>query len=246
VTSTLFPYSTLFRSKASRTVLLKDLNGHNTVQLHATGVFAHYYWYKDGMRIDFPGSRDDTVRNPVFNPGACAGGQCEGNGIYTLVTAGPDGCPGPPSDPVHIVFNDLAPIRISTPQHFTGYAIKDGGVMLSWKDASSNESGFEIWRRLVIDETMYGNWQLAVLTERNATTFTDRKLIPSRTYHYKIRAVGNGIRSAYAPEGEEEYLVIHTLKDPERPTPPQHVSVTAPRPRQLRLTWSPSSDNVGI
>jgi predicted esterase len=229
------------------TVILKDLNNYNNAHLSAVGNFEHYYWYKDGVLLDLYGNEDDTTRNPIFKQGTCTNvPACTGNGVYTLVTAGLDNCPSPASEPKHIYFNNQAPVNITAPASFTGNSSSPSGANLNWADASTNELGFEIWRRKIISAGTYSKWALATLTNSNVTSFADSGLEPSSTYQYKIRAVGTQGRSNYTPSASNQYLTITTQGDHAPPTAPTNVVASATGIREITLQWQASGDNTGI
>jgi predicted esterase len=228
------------------TVLLKDLNNYSYAHLHSAQTADHYYWYRNGVRIDLPGTLDDTTRHPIIKPGDCTSGTCTGNGTYTLVTAGFNNCPSPVSEPVYIYFNNQAPINIPAPTTFTGNATSSSTASLAWTDASSNEIGFEIWRRKQLTSTTYTKWYMPVLTGPNVRSYVDSRLEPSSTYQYKIRAVGTSGRSNYTPLSATQYLIITTQGDSQVPTTPTNLVATNTAIREIKLTWNGSTDNTGI
>ena len=226
--------------------VLKGLDNYGYAHLKAEGNFAHYYWYKNGVLINLPGSQDDTTRYVKLSSGDCSSGTCVGNGVYTLVVAGADNCPSPKSDGKYIFFNNQAPINIPAPTNFTGSALSDGRVTLSWADASSTENGFEIWRRRQTGSTTYSAWQMAPLVPANQKSFIDKGLMPSSTYQYKIRAAGNAGRSNYTPSASNQYLVIVTAGDSQNPIAPKNLMADGTGIREIELRWEPSTDNTGI
>ena len=228
------------------TVVLKGLDYYGYAHLKAEGDFAHYYWYKNGVLQNLPGTQDDTTRHVRFSAGDCSSGSCTGNGVYTLVVAGPDNCTSPPSEGKYIFFNNQAPINITAPTNFTGSPLSNGRVNLDWNDASSNENGFEIWRRRQTGSTTYAKWEMAPIIKPNVTNFIDQGLIPSSTYQYKIRAVGNSGRSNYTPVASNQFLIITTSGDTQNPTAPQNLTATSTGIREIKLEWQASSDNTGI
>jgi hypothetical protein len=222
------------------TVKLKDLNSYNSLRIISVGEAAHYYWYKNGALVDLSGSVDDTVRYATI-------ASSSGNGQYTLVTSTDDGCPSPASDPVHVYFSDAAPVSITAPSGFTGQSSSMTSVTLNWTDASSNETGFEIWRRKVTGTSTYTKWEMRALTAANVKTFVDNGSEPASTYHYKIRAVNNTARSNYAPSNSTSTnLVVNTMTDTQNPSVPQTLTATTVGINTIKLSWKASTDNTGI
>lgn len=70
-----------------------------------------------------------------------------------------------------------------------------GQVVVTWGDASSNESGFTVQRSLLTGTT-WGAWGNAGTVAANVTTFTDTGRTTGRQYRYQVRAngvVGNSV-----------------------------------------------------
>ncbi len=227
-------------------VKLKDLNYNNYAYLYSAQKADHYYWYKDGALVNLSGTVDDTVRYPKFSAGDCSTGNCVGNGKYTLVTAAFNNCPSPASDPIYVYFSDQAPINITAPSTFTGSATGQTTAKVNWTDASTNEGGFEIWRRKKTGTSTYTKWALATLTGPNVTTLNDSGLDPGSLYQYKIRAVSNTGRSNYTPASSSQYLVINTSADTSLPTTPTGLTATTTGVGEVTLKWNASTDNNGI
>jgi hypothetical protein len=231
------------RITQSGTVVMKDLNYYNYANLSSIDKADHYYWYKDGTLVNLAGTVDDTVRFAKMSSGDCSSGNCVGNGNYTLVTAGFNNCPSPPSDPIHVYFSDQAPINITAPTSFTGNGTSPTTATVRWTDASSNEGNFEVWRRQKIGTT-YGKWAMAPLTTPNATSLNDVGLLPGSEYQYKIRAVSSSGRSNYTPASG--YLTIQTSPDTQNPTTPTNLIATNTAIQEITLTWNAATDNTGI
>jgi hypothetical protein len=225
------------------TVLLKDLNNGTTAQLEASQEFAHYYWYKNGVLLDFPGDEDDTLRSVTIEPGNCKGA-CTGNGAYTLSVSNYDNCKSAPSAAKYLFFNDQAPVNIATPSEFTGEKNSASSIVLRWKDNGTTELGYEIWRRRK-SGTDFSPWQMATLTAANASTFIDQNLEPSATYQYKIRAAGANGRSDYAPAGTD-VVEISTGTDTIAPSAPSQLVAKRTGLDKALLRWNASTDDTGI
>jgi hypothetical protein len=225
------------------TVLLRDLNNNNNAYLESANDAAHYYWYKDGTLINFPGDEDDTLRAVTISPGNCTG-TCSNTGAYTLMTSSYDQCKSTPSEAKHLFFSNQAPQNITAPGALSSSSATAATITLTWNDLSTNETGFEIWRRKRISDTQFTLWQMAALTDANATTFIDSRLIPSSEYHYKIRAVSNTGRSPYFPN--DNTVVIMTAPDTQPPTAPENLKVLWYGPDKGILRWMPAGDDSGI
>ncbi|HRF35126.1 MAG TPA: fibronectin type III domain-containing protein, partial [Cyclobacteriaceae bacterium] len=223
---------------ASGTQVFPTINGNgveNSVKLSASEKADRYYWYYGGNTnpIVHPGvntNYQDTVSSITR-----AGGS--NPGYYTLKTADFGNCPSPLSDPEYYVWN--ATINITAPGNFAGQATSYSTIFLSWTDNSNNEKGFEVWRRKA-GETIF---KFVVRTAEDAVSFEDTGLEPNTTYQYKLRAVSNTGRSDHAPATN---LVVNTPADPNIPTAPQNLAVTANDTENITLAWTASTDDSGI
>jgi hypothetical protein len=220
------------------TVLLRDLNTNNSASFEAKGVYDRYHWFKNGLRIDFPGDDDDSLKN-VTIPSTMGAGQ------YTLQVSNFDGCASAMSAAKNIIFNDAAPLSVTAPTGFNGVVTSGVEITLTWTDASNNETGFEIWRRRKVNETTFTAWEMVTLTAANVNTYKDSGLTSSTTYHYKIRGVNVSARSEYTPAGTANLEVTTTL-DTTAPTIPASVSAEPTGVGRVEVSWKPASDNSGV
>lgn len=211
----------------------------NTIRLKSSAKADRYLWYKNGTLIDIPlNNMDDTVSVYTITSTSTTN-----NGAYTLRTAGLDGCASPVSDPINLFFNNSAPLLSDNniPTSFRLVSVTGSTATLAWNDVSSVEQAYEIWRRAP-GETFI----MAGRTSANAVTFTDRGLIPSTAYEYKIRALNNQGRSKYAPaDSPETNLVVTTAADTQAPTAPANVRVVRNTTSSISLAWDASTDNNG-
>lgn len=219
------------------TVLLKDLNGYANARLEATGDFAHYYWYKNGVLLDLPGNQDDTLKLATINPSY-------GKGEYSLRVAGYDNCKSPPSVVKKVIFNDQAQVKLITPANFTAQNLSPSEISLAWTDISG-DAAYEIWRRK-ISATDTTAWIMATLTQINTASFADNHLLPSSNYQYTIRAVSVFERSNYFKEINGEYLSVTTAADTEAPSIPANLIAKQSAVKTIKLSWSPSIDNAAV
>jgi hypothetical protein len=219
------------------TLMLKDLNLYNSVRLRSNVIANKYLWYKDNVLLNLTGTQDDTTRHPIISYTA-------GNGAYSLVTSTVSGCKSQASNSVNVYFSDTAPVTVTAPGSFAGAPNGISAVRLTWTDLSSNERGFEIWRRTRVGTTN-SKWEMRTLTAANATTFNDLSA-PNTTYHYKIRAVSTTARSNYNPSSSTQYLVVTTATETIPPSIPQTLTAATAAIGSIKLDWKASTDNSGI
>jgi hypothetical protein len=213
---------------------------YNTVYLKSDSTWGKYYWYKNGVLFDVNyTSFDDTVSTLRLYYGSSSG-----NGKFTLIARGTDGCLTPPSDTTNLYFGNSGPLMPTgnTPTNFAGTTISNNTIDLTWNDISSIETGYEIWRR-----KPGGIFYLAGTTEPNATYFRDTRLEPSVSYDYKVRAVGYNSRSNYAPNNSKTInLIVTTSADTTPPSDPANLVVTGNTLNSISLQWTGSTDDTGI
>jgi hypothetical protein len=114
----------------------------------------------------------------------------------------------------------------------SGPGVRPVTVSLTWVDASSNETGFELQRSL--DPTFAAGtatWNLPA----DARAFVDDTAEPVKTYHYRIRAFNGVGASAWS-----ETTVVTPGEPPEAPSSLSVLGVTS---RSVYLAWLDRSNN---
>jgi probable HAF family extracellular repeat protein len=82
---------------------------------------------------------------------------------------------------------------VAAPSDLRARAISSHQIQLTWKDNSSNEAGFEVWRVREGEE----RFTLVKKVPANTAAYTDAGLQPQTTYTYVVRAyTASGTRSA--------------------------------------------------
>jgi len=69
---------------------------------------------------------------------------------------------------------------------------KDGGTNIAWVDDSSDESGFELERRVA-----NGSWMRLSVTDSNVTGLIDDSVLPGVIYEYRLRSINAYGHSAW-------------------------------------------------
>ncbi len=97
------------------------------------------------------------------------------------------------SDTVSIISTYL-----STPTGLAATCIDGQSIKITWKDVSTKETGFEIWRKVGAS----GSWELYTTMGRNAISFVDTSISAKNSYSYRVRAKinDNTVYSDYSNE----------------------------------------------
>lgn len=104
-------------------------------------------------------------------------------------------------------------------------------VVLAWVDRSSNETGFEIYRRGGV-----GSYSLLKTTAANVTTYTDTGLTIGTTYTYFVRSINSGGFSINSNEASISIV-------PDAPASPSDLVITSVASNQIILNWVDKSLN---
>src|SRR5207249_3044726 len=76
-------------------------------------------------------------------------------------------------------------------------------VDLSWRDTSSNETAFAVWRK-----GPGTDWTRIAVCIPNSTTYADTGLAPLTGYAYRLRAIGSGGASVWSSEASVTTLPL--------------------------------------
>lgn len=111
---------------------------------------------------------------------------------YRVRASNPSGNSDPSEEvSVTIPTPPLAPSRL------TARAVSDTRINLSWRDASTNEEGFEIERK-----SGGADWSLLQTVPAGTRSYQDGAAAASTAYSYRVRARNGGGTSAYSNEAK--------------------------------------------
>ncbi|MEI9921933.1 MAG: fibronectin type III domain-containing protein [Bacteroidota bacterium] len=125
---------------------------------------------------------------------------------------------------------------ISPPTAPTGLgasAASPSQINLTWTDASSTETGFEVER----STTSGSGFTLVTTTAANATSFNDTGLTATTTYYYRIRSVNAGGGSSYTSEASATTTSGGSINAPTSP------AATALTGSTIKIDWTDASSN---
>jgi len=144
------------------------------------------------------------------------------------------------------VFSDTTPAASDTtpptaPTNLVGTAASSTQIILSWTASTDNVgvTGYKVER---CSGAACANFvQIAAPA---TTSFSDTGLTASTSYSYRVRANdAAGNNSAYSNTAS---ATTPAPPDTTPPTAPTNLTASAPSPTQINLSWTASTDNVGV
>ncbi|MFG2046602.1 cellulose binding domain-containing protein [Micromonospora sp. NPDC048935] len=140
---------------------------------------------------------------------------------------------------------NTSPFPPSVPTNLTASEVRTGSVTLTWTAAKPGccvVTGYDITYYQAFDDVIYSASVGAVTT----TTIT-RYLGPGRQYSFRVAARDSlGHRSNSTEAVTVVTPVTDTGPDTTPPSAPQNLTVGEATPSTAALSWSPSTDNVGV
>ena len=107
---------------------------------------------------------------------------------------------------------------VPAPSNTNAVAVSKSQIDVSWRDNSTNESGFELDRSTA---GASGAFTLRVTTGPNVTRYSDQGLDPSTQYCYKVRAFQTaGSKASYSSFSNTACATTPAPPPPPPPTPP--------------------------
>jgi thermitase len=137
---------------------------------------------------------------------------------------------------------DIATVPDTTPptapSSLTATALSSSQIDLSWTASTDNVavSGYNIYRST--DNVTFSNVGASV-----TTSYSSSSLSPSTTYYYYVVAYDESGNTSVASNTAS---AITSAADSAPPTAPSALSATAVSSSQINLSWTASSDNVGV
>lgn len=134
------------------------------------------------------------------------------------------------SDPV--MASAMTHIFIPTPTSLNATSVSSTQIDLYWTDASNNESGFAVERKLLFDT----KWIEVGRVAGNVTMYSDTGLTKRTSYDYRVRAFKDSMYS--------EYSNTESKTTPDTPpAPPSGLAASVISASQIDLAWTDRADN---
>jgi len=130
----------------------------------------------------------------------------------------------------------------TAPSGLAATASSSSQIGLTWTASTDNVgvTGYRVERCSGASCTTFAQ----IATTTGATTFKDAGLSASTSYSYRVRANdAAGNLSAYSNVAS---ATTSATSDTQAPTAPSNLSATASSSSQIGLTWTASTDNVGV
>nr|WP_295865951.1 fibronectin type III domain-containing protein [uncultured Chitinophaga sp.] len=198
--------------------------GKDSVVLQVPTGYASYLWKKSTDNTTLGTNNTFAVRQA---------------GDYVVKVTEQYGCSSDFSDPFHVVAANGAngPDAIFALQAAAGSRTQ---ITLNWSNKTNpayNETAFEVYRTI----TPGTGYTLVAKVDADVLTYTDNNLVPNTKYYYIIRPVNN---NGAAPVSSE--VNATTMVDSQPPTAPTGLTVTGTTRSSVALSWTQSTDDVGV
>lgn len=122
--------------------------------------------------------------------------------------------------------------QLAAPTNLTVTVNSNTSVVLGWDDNSSNETGFEIWRKVGSS----GQWLTLSTVTQNVKKYTDNTVSPNIQYYYKVRAYAGSSDnySNYTAEVSVNTMILSA---------PSNLYVDEIANYYVKLVWKDNSNN---
>lgn len=204
--------------------VLPTPEGKDSVVLSLPEGYASYQWLKQGTTDTIGRASTFAARQP---------------GNYVARVTELFGCSSSLSNPFKVISATGTPAPDAA-NGLVATALSKTQIKLDWSDKPSpqyNETFFEIYRAT----SAGGPYTIAGKVTTDIRTFTNSGLTANTKYYYIVRAVNN---NGAAPVSNEASTT--TLADNQPPTAPGNLTVTGTTRTAVNLSWSISTDDVGI
>jgi predicted esterase len=206
----------------SKVIPAPDGNTGVTLQL-PTG-YASYLWQKVGSSNTIGTANTLNATSP---------------GDYIAKVTEQYGCSASFSNPFRVI-DANGPNKPDAAINLVVTPLSKTSLKLDWSDNPTplyNETNFEVYQSLQAG----GPYSLIVITPADVLTTTINNLSAKTKYFYKVRAVN---ATAAAPVSNEASGT--TDADVTPPTAPTNLVVTTASRTSVSLSWTPSTDDVGV
>lgn len=99
---------------------------------------------------------------------------------------------GAPAGYLNAMIIEVRKDQLYAPSGLNGTYVSGQGVVLSWDDNNTSETGYRVYRTLAADN----NFQLLATVNANAETYTDNTTTIGNSYKYRLNAIKNSEVSA--------------------------------------------------
>ncbi|MFG1651529.1 cellulose binding domain-containing protein [Micromonospora sp. NPDC049275] len=155
----------------------------------------------------------------------------------------PNTSPGPPTSPPGTP--NTSPFPPSAPTNLTATEVRTGSVTLTWTAARPGccaVTGYDITYYQAFDDVIYSASVGAV-----TTTTISNYIQPGRQYSFRVAARDSlGHLSTWTDALTVVTPTTDTGSDTTPPSAPQNLTVGEVTASTVTLSWSPSTDNVGV
>ncbi|HEY0038239.1 MAG TPA: pre-peptidase C-terminal domain-containing protein, partial [Longimicrobium sp.] len=176
------------------------------------------------------------VAAPVANATSASTGGLTGGSTYQyrIRSCNAAGCSGWAASAA-VTMPNPTPVAPAAPTGAAAAAVASTRIRVTWTDASSNETSFNVARRMQNLDGTLGPSQIIGSPGANATAYADSTVTAGQTYRYYVRACNSAGCSAWAATAN--------VTAPTLPASPTSVAATALSATQVQVSWTDASSN---
>ncbi|HEY7767591.1 S8 family serine peptidase [Longimicrobium sp.] len=176
------------------------------------------------------------VGTPGANATSASNGGLTGGGTYQyrIRSCNAAGCSGWAASAA-VTLPSPAPVAPAAPTGAAATAVASTRIRVTWTDASSNESSFNVARRMQNPDGTLGPSQIVGSPGANATAYADSTVTAGQTYRFYVRACNSAGCSAWASTAN--------VTAPTVPASPTGVAGTPLSATQVQVSWTDASSN---
>jgi YD repeat-containing protein len=129
----------------------------------------------------------------------------------------------------------------TTPTNLSATAVSSSQINLSWTASTDNVAvtGYRVERC-----QLSGCSNFAQIATTTTTSYSDSGRAASTTYRYRVRA--QDVVPNFSGYSSVETATTPAVTDTQAPTAPTNLSATAASSTQINLSWTASTDNIGV
>lgn len=163
------------------------------------------------------------------------------NGSHIITATAYDAAGNNSAASVNVTVQNGDTTKPSAPTNLTSTASSYNNVNLSWGSSTDNVG---VTGYYILSSTDGVNYTTINQVNGSTTTYSDSSVSPSTSYTYEVKAfdAAGNVSSPSTPST----VTTPSAPDTTKPSTPTNLSATAVSSSQINLSWTASTDNIGV